>query len=107
MRICPAAARLRSLRAELTRRVVQSSTCGPTSRAGCAENTPCASRQVLVFGIEETVRSIRVEPGRSFPRNRGRPTRAAVDLHSLGEVLPLLDPSGERGLVGKVVQEVA
>ena len=67
---------------------------------------PCKGTQVRAFDIEETVQSVLMEPGRAFPRGRGRPTRAAVTLSSLGQFLPLLDPNGERELIRQVVGEV-
>ena len=75
-------------------------------RTADAGGATCTGTQVRASDIEEAVRSILIEPGRAFPRKRGRPTRAAVALYSLGQVLPLLDPNGERELVRKVVQEV-
>lgn len=68
---------------------------------------PCKGTQVRAFDIEETVRSILMDPGRAFPRKRGRPARAAVALYSLRQFLPLLDPHGEREFIREVVQEVA
>ncbi|MBK9168373.1 MAG: hypothetical protein IPM24_13010 [Bryobacterales bacterium] len=75
-------------------------------RTADAGSAPCTGTQVRAFDIEETVRSVLMEPNRAFPLKRGRPARAAVTLHSLGQVLPLLDPNGEREVIRKVVQEV-
>ena len=44
--------------------------------------------------------------GRTLPRKRGRPTRAAAALYWLGQLLPLLEPKGERAFIRKAVQEV-
>lgn len=76
-------------------------------RAADADGAACTGTQVRAFDIEQTVRSVPMEPDRAFPRKRGRPTRATVALYSIGQVLPLLDPNGERELVRKVVQAVA
>ncbi len=48
-----------------------------------------------------------MDPGRAFPRTRGRPARAAVALCSLMQLPPLPDPNGKREFIRKVVQEVA
>jgi len=76
-------------------------------RAAHGGGAPCTGTQVRAFDIEETVRSVLMEPARAFPHKRGRPTRAAVALYSLGQVLPLLDPNDERELIRRVVQEIA
>ena len=75
-------------------------------RTADAGSAPCTGPQVRAFDVEETVRSVLMEPAHAFPRRRGRPTRAAVALHSLGQLLPLLDPRGEKEFVREVVQEV-
>jgi hypothetical protein len=75
-------------------------------RTADAGSAPCSGTQVRAVGIEETVRSVLIEPGRAFPRRRGRPTRAAVTLYSLGQILPLLDPKAEREFLRDAVHEV-
>ena len=75
-------------------------------RTADASIAPCSGTQVRAVGIEETVRSVLMEPGRAFPRRRGRPTRAAVTLYSLGQILPLLDPKAEREFLREAVHEV-
>lgn len=75
-------------------------------RSADAVSAPCTGTQVRAFDIEETVRSVLMEPNNALPRKRGRPTRAAVALYSIGQLLPLLDPKGEREFIREVVQEV-
>lgn len=54
-------------------------------RAARGGGTPCTGTQVRAFDIEQTVRSVLMEPDRAFPRRRGRPGRTAVALYSLGQ----------------------
>jgi hypothetical protein len=75
-------------------------------RTASPGSAPCKGTQVRAFDIEETVRSILTDPGQAFPRKRGRPTRAAAALYSLGQLLPLLEPKGERAFIWETVQDV-
>ena len=75
-------------------------------RTSTADAQPCTGTQVRAYGIEETVRSVLLEPGDAFPRKRGRPTRAVATLYSLGQLMPLLDPAADRALIREVIQEV-
>jgi site-specific DNA recombinase len=75
-------------------------------RTATPGSAPCKGTQVRAFDIEETVRSILTDPGQAFPRKRGRPTRAAAALYSLGQLLPLLEPKGERAFIREAVQDV-
>jgi site-specific DNA recombinase len=75
-------------------------------RTASPGSAPCRGTQVRAFDIEETVRSILTDPGQAFPRKRGRPTRAAASLYSLGQLLPLLELKGERAFIREVVQDV-
>lgn len=75
-------------------------------RTADADGATCTGTQVRAFDIEETVRSILTDPGQAFPSKRGRPTRAAAALYSLGQLLPLLEPKGERAFIREAVQDV-
>lgn len=75
-------------------------------RTADAGSVPCTGTQVRAFDLEETVRSVLKEPACAFPRRRGRPTRAAVTLYSLGQILPLLDSKSEREFFREAVHEV-
>ncbi len=75
-------------------------------RTASPGSAPCKGTQVRAFDIEQTVRSILTDPGQAFPRKRGSPTRAAAALYSLGQLLPLLEPKGERAFIREAIQDV-
>jgi DNA invertase Pin-like site-specific DNA recombinase len=71
-----------------------------------AGERPCRGTQVRAYDIELAVRSALLEPATAFPKKRGRPSRAVVNLYSLAEVIPLLNPVQARALIRGVVNEV-
>lgn len=66
----------------------------------------CTGTQIRAYDIEETVRFALMSPASAFPRKRGRPGKDVRTLYALCQVIPLLDPAAEPGLIRNVVQEV-